>query len=222
MEPLRELIKETALKGRDRARDKFELLETKARAGIDPGGESAYIETVIAKEIDKAREQSLFIRGWLVNYKPTGTRLLNLALKYCKEMKSRDFSDEVLKKELENAFGSIYRIEELEKIKGQSEINYNGLRLDMIENGFIQKADERLFNMALNYRVYPKDRERIVWKGDRREAALFAKRLSMDKSQFNKCFEFPDSGRPLHKTDFIGLLADKEYKIHEILKKHNK
>lgn len=104
----------------------------------------------------------------------------------------------------------------------EKETDWNGLRLDMIENGFIQKADEKLFNMALNYKVYPKNRDRIVWKESRRQAAVFAARLSMDINEFNKCFEFPGNGRPLHKTDFIDLLADKEYKIHEILRKHGK
>lgn len=215
-------IKDTELKGRKEARDRFDLLEIKARAGIAPEGETAYIETVICDEIDKASEQSLLVRGWLVEGKPTGNNLFDMTLKYFHTMEKRGFSCDETKNELENFFWLVYRIEELEKIKGQSETNWNGLRLDLTENGFIQKADEKLFNMALNYKVYPKDRERIVWKGDRREAALFATRLSMDKSEFNKCFQFPGSGRPLHKTDFIGLLADKEYKIHEILKKHGK
>lgn len=104
----------------------------------------------------------------------------------------------------------------------ESVTNWNGLRLDLIENGFIQKAEEKLFNMALNYKVYPKDREKIVWKEDRREAAIFTIRIGMTKSEFNKCFLFPDNGRPLHQTDFIGLLGDSQYKIHKVLTKHGK
>ncbi|RCW31378.1 hypothetical protein [Marinilabilia salmonicolor] len=215
-------IKDTALKGRNRARDKFDLLEIKNRAGMAPEGETAYIGTVICDEIDKAREKTYLFRAWLVRGKPTGTNLLDMALEYFQIMKDLGYSNEVLKEELENAFGSIYRIEELEKIKGQSETNWNSLRLDLIENGFIQKADEKLFNMALNYNISLKDEEKIVWKEARRQAAVFAKRFDMEKKEFNNRFVLEKGKGPLHKNDFIGLWEDKEYKIHEILTKHGK
>lgn len=96
------------------------------------------------------------------------------------------------------------RVNTLIDTNKESVTNWNGLRLDLIENDFIQNAEEKLFNLVVEYHIYPAVKDKIMWKKSRRRAVVFASRLGMKRNEFNICFKLRGIRDSLCGDDYKG------------------